>query len=166
MSSIFPFIYNIYYISLLFVGIIQDLSTYAFNQSTRDALMEILNKFGSKTLDLPSGVDGSEANSEDIKHDESLKVEEAWHMLYNDCLYGLETCVEGDLKHYHKARYALAQGLYRRGERGDLGRAKDELSFCFKSSRSSFTINMWEIDSTIKKGRYGFNACPKSLCYR
>ncbi|KAG6608101.1 Calcineurin-binding protein 1, partial [Cucurbita argyrosperma subsp. sororia] len=132
---------------------LKDLSTYAFNQSTRDALMEILNKFGSKTLDLPSGVDGSEANSEDIKHDESLKVEEAWHMLYNDCLYGLETCVEGDLKHYHKARYALAQGLYRRGERGDLGRAKDELSFCFKSSRSSFTINMWEIDSTIKKGR-------------
>lgn len=47
----------------------------------------------------------------------------------------------------------LAQGLYRRGESGDLERAKDQLSFCFKSARSSFTINMWEIDSMTKKGR-------------
>lgn len=138
-------------------GILQDLSTYAFSQSTKDAVMEISSKFGPKTSDLLPGMDDSESYFEDLKHDKFLKVEEAWHMLYNDCLSGLETCVEGDLKHYHKARYTLAQGLYRRGESGDVDRAKDELSFCFRSSRSSFTINMWEIDSTVKKGRYSFN---------
>lgn len=116
--------------------------------------MDISSKFGPKTSDLPTDVDGCEAYSEDIKHDEFLQVEKAWHMLYNDCLSGLETCVEGDLKHYHKARYTLARGLYRRGENGDVDKAKEELSFCFKSSRSSFTINMWEIDSMVKKGRY------------
>lgn len=85
------------------------------------------------------------------------KFEAAWQLLYSDCLSALETCVEGELKHFHKARYMLAQGLYRRGRTGDLDKAKEELSFCFKSSRSSFTINMWEIDSMVKRGRY--NMC-------
>jgi calcineurin-binding protein cabin-1 len=79
--------------------------------------------------------------------------DKVWHILYDDCLYALGTCVEGDLKHFHKARYKLAQGFYKRGEVGDLERAKEELSFCFKSSRSSFTVNMWEIDGTVRKGR-------------
>lgn len=77
----------------------------------------------------------------------------AWHVLYDDCLLALGICVEGELKHFHKARYMIAQGLYKRGEPGDLERAKEELSFCFKSSRSSFTVNMWEIDGTARKGR-------------
>lgn len=98
----------------------------------------------------------TQASSAETEHDESL-ILEAWHMLYSDCLSALETCVEGDLKHFHKARYMLAQGLYNRGDSGDLERAKDELSFCFKSARSSFTINMWEIDSMVKKGRYSFD---------
>ena len=97
-----------------------------------------------------------QTNSEEIKHEGLIELDKAWSLLYNDCLSALETCVEGDLKHFHKARYMLAQGLYRRGESGDIERAKDQLSFCFKSSRSSFTINMWEIDSMVKKGRYGF----------
>jgi calcineurin-binding protein cabin-1 len=83
----------------------------------------------------------------------SIQMEGVWHMLYNDSLSALGICVEGDLKHFHKARYMLAQGLYRRGGSSDLQRAKEELSFCFKSSRSSFTINMWEIDGMVKKGR-------------
>jgi len=85
---------------------------------------------------------------------ETHVLDEAWHILYDDCISALEVCVEGELKHYHKARYMLAQGLYKRGELGDLERAKDELSFCFKSSRSSFTINMWEIDGSAKRARY------------
>lgn len=85
---------------------------------------------------------------------DSVKLEEVRNMLYHDCLSALEICVEGDLKHFHKARYMLAQGLYRRGWSGDVEKAKEELSFCFKSTRSSFTINMWEIDSMVKKGRY------------
>lgn len=80
-------------------------------------------------------------------------LDKAWHILYDDCLHALGTCVEGELKHFHKARYKLAQGFYRRGEAGDLERAKEELSFCFKSTRSSFTVNMWEIDGAVRKGR-------------
>lgn len=80
-------------------------------------------------------------------------LDKVWHILYDDCLCALGTCVEGELKHFHKARYKLAQGLYRRGEAGDLERAKEELSFCFKSTRSSFTVNMWEIDGSVRKGR-------------
>lgn len=116
--------------------------------------MIILGKMSSEISHSPVHTkDGTQANADGIKYEKSLKLEEAWRMLYSDCISALETCVEGDLKHFHKARYMLAQGLYKRGETGDLERAKDELSFCFKSSRSSFTINMWEIDSMVKKGR-------------
>jgi calcineurin-binding protein cabin-1 len=94
-------------------------------------------------------------NAEERKHNELVQMEEVWRMLYNDSLSALEVCIEGDLKHFHKARYMLAQGIYRRGQSGDLEKAKDELSFCFKSTRSSFTIYMWEIDGMVKKGRYG-----------
>ncbi|KAI3756000.1 hypothetical protein L1987_55812 [Smallanthus sonchifolius] len=104
---------------------------HSFNQSTQETVMNILDKTDHNTSDFG----------------------DMWHMLYNDCLSALQICVEGDLKHFHKARYMLAQGLYSKGESGDLEKAKDELSFCFKSSRSSFTINMWEIDSMEKKGR-------------
>ncbi|KAL0394172.1 UNVERIFIED_CONTAM: Calcineurin-binding protein 1 [Sesamum latifolium] len=48
--------------------------------------------------------------------------------------------------------YACSRIAQERGT-GDLEKAKEEFSFCFKSSRSSFTINMWEIDSMVKKGR-------------
>lgn len=118
--------------------------------------MNIFSKMGPEIPELQMDVEDKsiQANPEDAKLVDSHQLEEVWSMLYRDSLSALETCVEGDLKHFHKARYMLAQGLYRRGESGDLERAKDELSFCFKSSRSSFTINMWEIDSTVKKGRY------------
>lgn len=104
-----------------------------------------------------------EVDVEGVCHSDDSKVnrnadirllDEAWHILFDDCLSALEVCVEGELKHYHKARYMLGQGLYKRGEVGDLERAKDELSFCFKSTRSPFTINMWEIDGSAKRARY------------
>lgn len=115
--------------------------------------MSILDSMDSSFLKTQER--GVHANFVETKH-EGDKLDTIWSMLYNDCLSALETCVEGDLKHFHKARYMLAQGLYKRGESGDIERAKDQLSFCFKSSRSSFTINMWEIDSMVKKGRYNF----------
>ena len=77
----------------------------------------------------------------------------AWRILFDDCIAALEVCVEGELKHFHKARYMLAQGFYNRGEGNDLEREKEQLSFCFKSNRSIFTINMWEIDGVVRKGR-------------
>ncbi|KAL8113567.1 calcineurin-binding protein 1 [Apium graveolens] len=130
-------------------------SAYSYNQETKVTAMAIFGDMESETSELASaGEEGSRvSNSDNIKRVGSQQLEGLWHMLYNDCLYALEICIEGDLKHFHKARYMLAQGFYRRGDKGDLEKARDELSFCFKSSRSSFTYNMWEIDGMVKKGR-------------
>ena len=112
---------------------------------------------GSMTNVSNSSSDPNEKSALDTKAENKFVepdlLDKVWHILYDDCLLALGTCVEGELKHFHKARYKLAQGLYRRGEAGDLERAKEELTFCFKSSRSSFTVNMWEIDGTVRKGR-------------
>ncbi|KAJ1409794.1 Tetratricopeptide-like helical domain superfamily [Sesbania bispinosa] len=131
--------------------ILKVISANCYNQSVKEAVTSILGGMDSSFLNTKEGCIHS--NSVETKHEGLLKLDTVWSMLYNDCLSALETCVEGDLKHFHKARYMLAQGLYKRGESGDIEKAKDQLSFCFKSSRSSFTINMWEIDSMVKKGR-------------
>lgn len=134
----------------------QVVSSYSFDKSACASAINTIDRSGSVMQQSPNGgVNGTstETNFRDMKEEESRNLEEAWHILYSDCLSALEVCVEGELKHFHKARYMLAQGWYRRGDTGSFERAKDELSFCFKSSRSSFTINMWEIDSTVKKGR-------------
>ncbi|PWZ56789.1 Calcineurin-binding protein cabin-1 [Zea mays] len=131
---------------------IQVVADYTYNQSTKE---NVLSMLGSMTNVLQSSSDKTSplVTKEENKFFESDILDKVWHILYDDCLYALGTCVEGELKHFHKARYKLAQGYYRRGEAGDLERAKEELSFCFKSSRSSFTVNMWEIDGTVRKGR-------------
>lgn len=90
------------------------------------------SKCNDEMIDLPK--DGGNLDSE--------LIEEAWSVLYNDCLLALESCLQGELKHFHKAKYMIAQGFYKRGDLGDLERAEDELSFCFKSSRTSFAVNM------------------------
>ncbi|OEL37163.1 hypothetical protein BAE44_0001817 [Dichanthelium oligosanthes] len=133
---------------------IQVVADYTYNQSTKE---NVLSMLGSTTNVSNSSSDQNEKSALDTKQENKLVetdlLDKVWHILYDDCLYALGTCVEGELKHFHKARYKLAQGLYRRGEAGDLERAREELSFCFKSSRSSFTVNMWEIDGTVRKGR-------------
>ncbi|GAB2275872.1 hypothetical protein Dimus_010617 [Dionaea muscipula] len=125
---------------------------YCYCDSTKDAAMNILGKLGlDKQQMVVDKTDKSGQNKLiEKRQDNSQRLADVWHMLYSDCLAALEICVEGDLKHFHKARYMLARGLY---TRGDVEKAKEELSFCFKSSRSSFTINMWEIDGMVKKGR-------------
>ncbi|KAK6927325.1 hypothetical protein RJ641_005916, partial [Dillenia turbinata] len=126
-------------------------AAYSFTQLTKETVMELLGKLSPEILHSPVDIRNKpQASSEECRHVESHHLEEAWNVLYSDCLSGLEVCVEGDLKHFHKARYMLSKGLYLRG---DSERAKNELSFCFKSSRSSFTVNMWEIDGMVKKGR-------------
>ncbi|XP_057248653.1 calcineurin-binding protein 1 isoform X2 [Beta vulgaris subsp. vulgaris] len=127
-------------------------AAYSFNQSTKEIVMDILDKVEKPEFPEVDRKGHILSDTDDRKHG-IHQLDEVWRMLYKDCLSALEICVEGDLKHFHKARYMLAQGLYRRGEIGDLQKARDEISFCFKSSRSSFTINMWEIDSSAKKGR-------------
>ncbi|KAF7817092.1 calcineurin-binding protein 1 isoform X1 [Senna tora] len=133
------------------VEILKILSENSFNQSSKEAVMSILDELDESLINTKET--SIQVNSMEINHEGLLKLDKAWSILYNDCISALEICVEGDLKHFHKARYMLAQGIYKRGENGDIERAKDQLSFCFKSSRSSFTINMWEIDSMVKKGR-------------
>lgn len=131
----------------------QVVAAHSFSQSAKEAVAKVIGGFTRESpessVHVKDGVSKSDSEVVDFQ-----KLEQAWNLLYNDCLSALETCVEGDLKHFHKARYMLSQGLHRRGGAGSLEKAKEELSFCFKSSRSSFTINMWEIDSTVKKGRY------------
>ncbi|KAK8963966.1 hypothetical protein KSP40_PGU011594 [Platanthera guangdongensis] len=136
------------------LNVLQVVTAYAFNQEAKE---KILNMFSWTADDLMSFIEKKDvapenSNSKENRFSEIL-VDQAWHVLYDDCLRALEICVEGELKHFHKARYMRAQGYYRRGGPGDLERAKDEISFCFKSTRSAFTINMWEIDGTTKKGR-------------
>ncbi|KAJ6422369.1 hypothetical protein OIU84_027345 [Salix udensis] len=147
--------------------VLKVLAEYSFSESTKDAVMNILSTLAPEVSHSEDNIeDRSTREIFERKHEESVQLEEVWQMLYNDCISALEVCVEGDLKHFHKARYMLAQGLYKRGLIGDLERAKDELSFCFKSSRSSFTINMWEIDGMVKKGRRktpGFSGNKKAL---
>ncbi|KAL8522145.1 hypothetical protein ACS0TY_012334 [Phlomoides rotata] len=124
-------------------------AAHSFSQSAKDTVKKVFGCESSESL--MHGNEGvSNSNSEVVDVQIS---EQVWNLLYSDCLSALETCVEGDLKHFHKARYMLAQGLHRRGGAGDVEKAKEELSFCFKSSRSLFTVNMWEIDSMVKKGR-------------
>ncbi|OWM67747.1 hypothetical protein CDL15_Pgr017443 [Punica granatum] len=134
--------------------VLKVVSGYCFSQTVKAAVAEILCKISCEVS--PASMDLKEMIAQknlEGRCEKSKQLEEVWEMLYTDCLSALETCVEGDLKHFHKARYMLAQGFYKRAQKGDLERAKDELSFCFKSSRSSFTINMWEIDGMVKKGR-------------
>ncbi|CAL5438071.1 unnamed protein product [Camellia sinensis] len=90
---------------------------YSFSESTKENVMKILSRMGTEIPDLLMDVEDKsiQTNPEDTKLVDSHQLEEAWHMLYRDCLSALEICVEGDLKHFHKARYMLAQGLYRRG---------------------------------------------------
>ena len=123
--------------------VLRTVASYPFNETT------------AKTVSDTLGWDLNPENcsEESRKPIGPQQLEEAWHLLYDDCISGLQVCTEGELKHFHRARYRLAQGLYKRGENGDLERAKEELGFCFRSSRSSFTINMWEIDSIVKKGK-------------
>ncbi|XP_057516436.1 calcineurin-binding protein 1 isoform X3 [Amaranthus tricolor] len=128
-------------------------AAYSFNQTTKEMVMNILKKVERSKLQKVDEKDNMLSDLGGPNPEKCHDLDEIWRMLYSDCLSALEICVEGDLKHFHKARYMLAQGLYRRGDVDDLQKAKDEISFCFKSSRSSFTINMWEIDSSAKKGR-------------
>ncbi|XP_010546513.1 PREDICTED: uncharacterized protein LOC104818581 [Tarenaya hassleriana] len=130
------------------------LASYCFDGSIKDTAMTIIGTMTSGTSHVSEEAQDRNLEASNAKKREgSIQMEGVWHMLYNDSLSALGICVEGDLKHFHKARYMLAHGLYKRGGSSDLQRAKEELSFCFKSSRSSFTINMWEIDGMVKKGR-------------
>ncbi|CAN5976218.1 unnamed protein product [Sphagnum jensenii] len=98
---------------------------------------------GAKNKTLEVGVD-----------DDNQQLKQAWRLLFDDCIAALQSCFDGELKHFHKARYRMAVGLHCRGDDHDSDKSKEELAFCFKTQRSLFTINMWEIDeSHLRKSR-------------
>eukprot|EP01018_Ginkgo_biloba_P039569 Gb_33410 [translate_table: standard] len=135
---------------------IEVVAGYCFRHSTKEKVSNILERASKDASKMSVHYEKSGMLTEAIQTgspETPEPLEEAWRLLFDDCIAALEVCVEGELKHFHKARYMLAQGLYYRGEGNDLERAKDELSFCFKSNRSVFTINMWEIDGLVRKGR-------------
>lgn len=133
------------------------IALYSFKQSAKEAVCGILKCTDQDLHQTQADQKDDDAVNVFTRRKtpiiESHHLDEAWNFLYNDCLSALELCTEGELKHYHKSRYMIAQGFYKRNKTGDLERAKSELSFCFRSSRSSFTINMWEIDGAVKKGK-------------
>lgn len=96
--------------------------------------------------------------------EDNQQLKQAWRLLFDDCIAALQSCFDGELKHFHKARYRMAVGLHCRGDDHDSDKSKEELAFCFKTQRSLFTINMWEIDeSHLRKSRW--NGCPNSVCW-
>ncbi|KAJ3687084.1 hypothetical protein LUZ61_016248 [Rhynchospora tenuis] len=132
--------------------VIQIVAAYSYKGSTKETILSMLNWKEDELNPLKEDISMMDSSKEKESIDPEL-LDKVWLVLYDDCIAALGRCVEGELKHFHKARYKMAQGLHRRGDSGGLEKARDELSFCFKSSRSSFTVNMWEIDGTVKKGR-------------
>ncbi|XP_024519713.1 uncharacterized protein LOC9647662 [Selaginella moellendorffii] len=118
--------------------IIETVAKFCYSSSTE----ELVN---SKLKQPDEQVGNEEAYQSDIAT--------AWRALFKDCISAMQACTDGELKHFHKARFCIAQGLYCRAEEQDWERAKEELAFCFRSSRSLFTINMWELDGVIKKNK-------------
>lgn len=50
------------------------------------------------------------SSGEEKQNLESHQLVEVSQMLYHDCISALAMCLEGELKHFHRARYRLAQG--------------------------------------------------------
>ncbi|KAF2300065.1 hypothetical protein GH714_007870 [Hevea brasiliensis] len=102
----------------------QVLSGYSFDLSMKEPAMNVLGKLAAEIPHLPDDTKdrSTQEASLERKQEESIHMEEVWNMPYNDCISSLEICVEGNLKHFHKAICILAQGLSRRGLKGDLQR--------------------------------------------
>ncbi|KAJ7562157.1 hypothetical protein O6H91_03G056900 [Diphasiastrum complanatum] len=141
--------------------VLQIVARYCFLPSSKDNVNSKLEDFSSyPSVQQSSLVEGSVGKACDLqssmgsaKLKSSQRLEESWTLLFKDCMSAMHMCVEGELKHFHKARFSLAQGLKHRALDHDLEKAKEELSFCFKSSRSPFIINMWELDGVVKKSK-------------
>ncbi|KAK9169135.1 hypothetical protein Syun_001275 [Stephania yunnanensis] len=81
---------------------------YSYNPSTKAAV--IIDSVCSRTpVDDKESCD--QANSEDPKYVEPQNAGEEWDLLHKDCIYAVEACVEGELKHFHKARYMLERWI-------------------------------------------------------
>eukprot|EP00850_Spirogloea_muscicola_P007754 SM000040S14766 [mRNA] locus=s40:259386:270204:+ [translate_table: standard] len=90
-----------------------------------------------------------------IERAQPEQLERIWTALFQDGVAAMRVCQEGERKHFHKARYALAKAYLGRGSLGDASLAKEELSFCFRTQSSNrFIVNVWEIDEASCKTRH------------
>eukprot|EP00850_Spirogloea_muscicola_P012057 SM000077S21531 [mRNA] locus=s77:30009:40972:+ [translate_table: standard] len=90
-----------------------------------------------------------------IERAQPEELEKIWAALFQDGAAAMRVCQEGERKHFHKARYALAKAYIGRGLPGDANLAKEELSFCFRTQSSNrFIVNVWEIDEASCKTRH------------
>ncbi|CAM6113955.1 unnamed protein product [Calypogeia fissa] len=129
------------------VKTLQVIALHCYVPSTKEKVFNLLECISESNPEILSSPNCAENFS---NHELILQIR---RHLFDDCLMAMKVCVEGELKHYHKARFRMAHCLCSPTEIQDLDKAKEELAFCFRSSRSLFTINMWEIDSSLRKIR-------------
>eukprot|EP00897_Mesotaenium_endlicherianum_P006993 jgi/Mesen1/6321/ME000326S05461 len=98
---------------------------------------------------VPAGDQGGEAAMASSSEAQVKGLE--WHALFDDGVAAMRACLDGDLKHFHKARFQLAKAYLGRGLAGDVERAKEELAFLFRTPQKPFSINLWEIDTPSKR---------------
>ena len=84
----------------------QVVSKYSYVVGTKEKIDSLL-QFGQSLDGLETDV-----NADAVLEAEKSNIEDAWNILFDDCVKALEACIEGDLKHYHKARFRLAQALF------------------------------------------------------
>ncbi|KAL7167929.1 hypothetical protein ACSBR2_038376 [Camellia fascicularis] len=74
--------------------VLKVVAEYSFSESTKENVMKILSRMGTEIPDLLMDVEDKsiQTNPEDTKLVDSHQLEEAWHMLYRDCLSALEIC--------------------------------------------------------------------------
>ncbi|KAK9082516.1 hypothetical protein Syun_031298 [Stephania yunnanensis] len=127
--------------------LIKVIAAYSYNPSTKAAI--IIDSVCSRTpVDDKESCD--QANSEDPKYVEPQNAGEAWDLLHKDCIYALEACVEGELKHFHKASELriIVDGCH-----GPL------VSFCapFHSHR----VALWKVELALSR----FSSCVMLVAY-
>lgn len=129
------------------VKTLEIIAQHCYSSSIKEKVVTLLKSVSDCYTPVQSSlVPADPVNSSDL-------LVEIRRQLFEDCVAVMRMCMEGELKHYHKARFRLAHALYSCTGNQDVDRAKEELAFCFRSSRSLFTINMWEIDGSLRKIR-------------
>eukprot|EP00850_Spirogloea_muscicola_P013689 SM000094S24706 [mRNA] locus=s94:355328:365829:- [translate_table: standard] len=118
------------------------------NLKTSSSRREV-SEMGSARCNINTRISGL------IERAQPEQLKKIWAALFQDSVAAMRICQEGERKHFHKARYALAKAYIGRGSPGDANLAKEELSFCFRTQSSNrFIVNVWEIDEASCKTRH------------
>lgn len=89
IRRIYPGLFLLVWLSLCSCQVV---SSYSFDKSACASAINTIDRSGSVMQQSPNGgVNGTstETNFRDMKEEESRNLEEAWHILYSDCLSAL-----------------------------------------------------------------------------